>query len=101
MTLTEKIIIGIAIIFVFLLIVLLESKEPITKFQRDLMSFEVSEETARNIDLYFRGEREYLTWDETKEIIRVYNLVYVDAGRPEFAGNIDDIINQFNLLITE
>lgn len=89
------------ILVVIFLVFILTSAEPLTKFQLDLIAFDVNEKMARNIDLYFRGEREYLTWDELREIIRVYNLVYEEAGRPELVGNISDIINQFNFLITE
>ena len=98
MTLIEKI--GLIIfIVIMVLIVIFLPKEELTKFQLDLESFGVQREMAKNIDLYFRDERDYLTWNETQEIIRVYNLVYVEAGRPDLVGDINDIINQLNLLI--
>lgn len=105
MTLLQKIGIAILVVIFILLIVLApkESQKPLTKFQRDLMEFGVERKMAEHIDLYFEGKREYLTWDEAQELLRVYNLVMEESGKRDFSDvtGIDDVINKLNLLIQE
>ncbi len=72
--------ISVFVIFVLVLIAVFflppKTEEPITdEFQLGLMGFGVEEDDAFAIAEYFRGEREYLTWDEMTEITEVYNQI--------------------------
>lgn len=102
----------IILIFVVILVIALiyigskepeEPEEPLTSFQKDLMYWGVEEKMAKNIDLYFRGEREYLTWTEMKAVIDVYNVILQDMGEIEFINTtgIESVVEDLNSLIGE
>lgn len=101
----EIVIIILVVIAAITLIVLgfWKPEEPLTEFQEDLIYWGVEKEMAKNIELYFNGEIEYLTWDEMKAITTVYNTILENEETIEITNTagIKAVVEDLNSVIGE
>ena len=75
----------------------------INSFKADFEMVGGSQEMSRDISEYFQGSKDYITWAEVNEYIRVVNLVKEEFNITEL-GIIEDkkdIIKKFNYIISQ
>lgn len=75
----------------------------IDNFKNDLIVHNIKDETADGIANYFKGNKDYLTWEEYNEYVNLINKLKNENSIKNL-GDVKskkDLIKKFNYIITE